>query len=92
MKRTCTIGLILGAAMLPLAGCQTPSVAVTEETDEAFALGMVGPTALEQPAFDGLFRLGAGDALGQEIFAYYVASLRAEQIYATGAAPSPEPN
>lgn len=91
MNRTRTIGLMLGAATLLLAGCQSQPLA-TAETDDAVALGMVGPGAVESPAFDGFFRLGAGDALGQEIFAFYVASLRAEEFYATGASPVPEQN
>ncbi|MDY7109457.1 MAG: hypothetical protein SYC29_12545 [Planctomycetota bacterium] len=91
MKRTCTIGLIFGAALLSLVGCQSPS-AVAAEMNDSLALGVLGP-ALSEPApvvYDGVFRLGAGDALGEEVFAYYVASLRAEQFYATGAEHRPE--
>ena len=91
MNRTHRIGLSLSVAALLLAGCQAQPVAVTH-SDDVVALGGVGPGWTEQPAFDGGFRLGAGDALGREIFAFYVASLRGEEFYATGESPYPQEN
>ncbi|MBT8486762.1 MAG: hypothetical protein KJO43_14370, partial [Phycisphaerae bacterium] len=79
------IVLTCGAA-LALAGCS--STATSERgVDHSVAWGELGPPAHAAPQSD-VFYLGAGDALGQEIFATYVASLRSTEggdYYATGA-------
>ncbi len=81
-----THGLCLVASALGLAGCNATgeSVAARAPGDVGgVALAALGPSA-SGPAGDGVFFLGAGDALGQEIFTYYVATLRLDELYATG--------
>lgn len=71
-----TIATLTVAAALLAGGCSTPSVTVSTP-EPIVALGVV-----ETPV---PFRFGAGDALGQSMFVYYVATLRQEQdgVYAT---------
>ena len=81
-----TLGLGLVASALGLAGCNATgkSVAAGAPGDVGgVALAALGPSA-SGPARDSVFFLGAGDALGQEIFTYYVATLRLDELYATG--------
>jgi hypothetical protein len=89
MNRTLRFGfgLLIGTATLAATGCSSPQpsdrAAVSFDAAPVVALGDLGVSA-ESPARGGFF-LGAGDALGQEIFVQYVASLRAaESTYATG--------
>jgi hypothetical protein len=84
MKRL-TVLSILGAA-LALAGCSTPSAnAPVDGTAHALcadtvAYGDLGPVSSGR----GVFYFGAGDALGEEVFACYVAYIRSDEYYATG--------
>ncbi len=84
MNLTLSLGLVSSA--LGLAGCSATGGPVAGHAPGVVggvALGALGPSASD-PAKDGVFFLGAGDALGQEIFTYYVASLRLRERYATG--------
>ena len=90
MRRRSLLLLAISLACLPLAGCQ--SSARTGSTAEPFAvsLGMMpepAPTASEADCV----RLGAGDALGYEVFTYYVACLRAAETYYANEPDSPFP-
>ncbi len=81
-----THGLCLVASALGLAGCNATGesfVARAPGDVGGIPLAAFGPLASD-PARDGVFFLGAGDALGQEIFTYYVATLRLDELYATG--------
>ena len=70
-------------AALALTGCSTQTV-----SSESVALGAM-PAATRSPSSDVYF-FGAGDALGQEVFVQYVASIHAfEEFYATGASAYP---
>jgi hypothetical protein len=71
------------AGLASLAGCMTPA-----ELSPDFALAAFGRPALDD--VPGRYRLGAGDALGEEIFVTYVASLGLrDEIYATGRSAFP---
>ena len=84
MARTRTICFGLAAAVIALGGCATEQVAVSDS--QHAALGAV-------PAEQEAYHLGAGDALGQEIFVYFVACMRAaDEYYATGADDFPADN
>ena len=80
MRRIITVGLLAG---LGLAGCTTqPS------TTSPLSLGAM-PEPTRSPSADVYF-FGAGDALGQEVFTTYVASIRAfDEFYATGESAYP---
>lgn len=84
MNRTST-RLALLSSFLLLAGCATSA-----SSHRPIALGALGPAA--QPAIGQAagFRLGAGDALGEQIFTRYVAYVRANrgEHYATGQSPT----
>ena len=74
MKRTALTALCLAVIALTCGGCS--STQSTMRADEA-SLAMLGPNIdAAGPQQDGYFRLGAGDALGQAIFANYVAYIR----------------
>lgn len=80
MYRIITVGLL---AALGLTGCSTQST-----TSTPVALGAL-PAATRSPSSDTYF-FGAGDALGQEVFTTYVASIReAEEFYAIGESSYP---
>ena len=83
MNHVRTVCTSLTMAALALAGCSSPQEA--SHVDAApIALAEFAPVA-EAPATSPAFSpLGAGDALGQEVFRYYVACLRAHEHYATG--------
>lgn len=84
MNLTLCLGLV--ASAVGLAGCSATGESVATRAPGVVggvALAALGPSA-SGPARDGVFFLGAGDALGQEIFTYYVATLRLEELYATG--------
>jgi hypothetical protein len=75
------IALTIVAAAL-LTGCNAPS----DGADSALALGALGPGTVDaqDTARPRMFFLGAGDALGEQTFAYYVASLELDGArYAT---------
>jgi hypothetical protein len=75
MKRTALTLSCLAAIVLCAGGCSSSQS--TLQTNEP-ALAMVGPYIdAAGPQQPGIFRLGAGDALGQAIFANYVAYVRA---------------
>lgn len=61
---------MLAVTAAALGGCQS---APQEARDQAVALAMLGPAVEQEPA--GSFRLGAGDALGRDLYAVYVASI-----------------
>ncbi|MCP3903510.1 MAG: hypothetical protein GY715_07720 [Planctomycetes bacterium] len=91
-KHSLFLGLSLGAATLALAGCTAsqPSghAGLSFDSEPVVALGDLGVPA--DSSGKGWMYFGAGDALGQEIFTQYVASLRAsESIYATGGSDFP---
>jgi hypothetical protein len=73
-----------GTAMM---GCSTAPAAPA--LDGAVAFGALGPAAPEQTATEHVFFLGAGDAIGREVFTHYVASLEAADAYATGSSDFP---
>ena len=74
MKRNALIVSCLAVVALAAGGCS--STQSTMRADEA-SLAMLGPDIdASGPQRDGIFRLGAGDALGQAIFANYVAYIR----------------
>ena len=70
---------LVGCSNTQSANTAAPCTLCTQSTVVAY--GDLGPA---DASADGTFYLGAGDALGQEIFTYYVASLRAQEYYATG--------
>ncbi len=87
MARTSTIWSGLAATLLAIGGCATQQTAVSDQN--GLALGTVGGATPDHETY----HLGAGDALGQEIFTYYVACLRAsEEYYATGENDFPADN
>ena len=77
MKRTIGMSVVAGVLSLgSLAGCsstENQSVAVEDHLTMHSSWGK-----------DGVYRLGAGDALGNELFTYYMASVRAREQYASG--------
>ena len=76
------------ALVAALAGCHAAPVT---ERDAVLALGVLGPQASDPTGAGKPFYFGAGDALGYEIFTYYVASLRtSDEFYATGAEQRPD--
>ncbi len=81
MNRITTVGLLAAAA---LTGCSTQSTS----SSPAVAFGAM-PAVTRSPSADVYF-FGAGDALGQEVFTTYVASIRAmDEFYATGESAYP---
>ena len=79
MHRILSVGLL---AALGLTGCSAQS------TSNTVALGAMS-AATRSPSSDVYF-FGAGDALGQEVFTTYVASIRAfDEFYATGESAYP---
>ena len=97
MKRKAVLmsALAIGGAAIcsQMAGCQATPV---EAHDQTIALALLGPAeeqavAADEQAARPTFRLGAGDALGQDLFVVYVASIMAEHgpVYATGEDPAP---
>jgi hypothetical protein len=87
MKRT--IGLILVGGACVLTGCSTSRTASARSDN--VAIGAMGPAVTARASNNDIFFLGAGDALGLEVFTYYVATLRAEeQFYATGEDERPD--
>ena len=74
-----TLGLLTAIVALPLVGCST----APQTTREPVALAAMSPEPSRQASPDTFF-FGAGDELGQEIFVRYVASIRANEFYATG--------
>jgi hypothetical protein len=86
MKRM--IGLILVSGLCTIAGCNSQRTANAPAA--SVAIGSLGPDVTARASNNDIFFLGAGDALGREVFTYYVATLRAEeQFYATGADDRP---
>ena len=65
-----------------LAGCGT-SAQIRSEPVAPVSMAAMGPVASIAGTSDVYF-FGAGDELGQQIFTVYVASLKNDQIYATG--------
>jgi hypothetical protein len=83
MKRTRMVLLALAVAA-SLAGCQTRSTS----SGASASLGAMTDHQRLASA-DGAYRLGAGDALGHELFSYYVTTIRSDQYYATGGSEFP---
>jgi hypothetical protein len=84
----CRIGLVLLGGSCLLGGCSAQPTACSSCDD--VAIGALGPSVTARASNNDIFFLGAGDALGREVFTYYVATLRAEeQFYATGADDRP---
>ena len=86
MNRTLCLCL-LGLSATALAGCSAPLASSQPVTgpgvEPMVALGDLG--VADESARRTMY-FGAGDALGQEVFTFYVASLRTtEEFYATGA-------
>jgi hypothetical protein len=81
MSRTICLGVAFAA--LALTGC---SASRTAETRTVIAPGAYGPVTPHRMNGSDVFFLGAGDALGQDVFTQYVASLGIDldQYYATG--------
>lgn len=86
MKRTTRIGLGCAAvlSLATLAGCGTSRHAQMHST-QTIALAEMGPAR----DHNGAVCLGAGDALGQAIFANYITIVRAaspqlDAVYASG--------
>ena len=84
-----TICLSSLVSALALAGCSAPQETTGAE-GASFAMGQFSPGPMNAPATRAVFPLGAGDALGREIFTYYVACLNAYDHYATGANRFPD--
>ena len=75
MKRAVVVAAGLAAALV--AGCTArPSLSVAN--DEVYLVEL-GPSIIVDAPPARIFRLGAGDALGQGIFAQYVVAVRAGQ-------------
>ncbi len=70
MTRT-ALAMTLVAALAAVTGCQTDQQTATT-TPRPASLGSLGTA--DAPASSLLYPMGAGDALGQEIFARYMAS------------------
>ena len=70
-------------ASVVLAGCST-SPQVHPQPVTPVSIGPVARLGSEGPYF-----FGAGDELGRQIFTVYVASLRSDQHFATGAHDAP---
>ena len=83
MKRTVLASLAgLAVATIALTGCGTSS-SVRGESAPPVSFAAMGPVA--SAGSSDTYFFGAGDALGQQIFTVYVASLESDQHYATGA-------
>jgi len=78
MKRTAIATFAL-VTMLAGFGCSTPHRAAVAEVEgpQRVYLASFGPAVPLATQRSGLFRLGAGDVLGEAIFASYVAHARA---------------
>jgi hypothetical protein len=76
MTRRMMLGLGALGLTLGLTGCKAQQTAQLES--HSVSLGAMA--AAENS--DDLYRLGAGDAIGREVFTYYVACLRANEYYA----------
>jgi len=83
-KKTGLIVLFLGVGLAG-SGCASLSEEVTY--DGSFALARVEPTQPAEPATSGEFHLGAGDALGLQVFTRYVAIVRASGARQFAGAP-----
>jgi hypothetical protein len=72
MKRTGIVASLLGVTALLTGGCANQS---SMRAHQEYSLGTLGAAEMDPsgPQQPGVFRLGAGDALGQAIFANYVA-------------------
>jgi hypothetical protein len=90
MSLTRIVCLSLSAAALGLGGCSAPQEA-TDAGQPSVALGAFAPAVAAPETAPGAYPLGAGDALGREVFRYYVACLRAYEHYATGESDFPQP-
>ena len=78
-------------AGLSLTACSTaPATAIERGGETSVSLGELGPASTHSERND-VFYLGAGDELGRKIFTRYVASLRANEHYATGESDFPSP-
>ena len=99
MKRRAHVFLGMSLAVFCCAGCTSPTLISFEDIDGNSAELRPSSSSDSDDAGTRSFRLAAGDALGQEIFAEYVALVRASQPdpfeYATGESdynePAPEP-
>jgi hypothetical protein len=88
MKRN--LILVLGLAIMSLLsnGCTSRPGAMAID-ENAVALAVLGPAVNPIASEPGVFYLGAGDALGQAVFANYIAFVRAngphaDWLYASG--------
>lgn len=76
MKRTTSVACLLGLTAIAF-GCGGCANQASMRAHQDYALTTLGPemdpSGPQQP---GVFRLGAGDALGQAIFANYIAVAR----------------
>jgi hypothetical protein len=84
MRHAAKLGLIVGVAGLPIlagaSGCAMDSMASAGDrsaSDGTVLLTAMGPIRTYETASGGPM-LGAGDALGREIFANYAAMVRAK--------------
>ena len=76
MYRPIVMGLVAASALL-ITGCSSqPRSAAVDSTVSLVSMG---------PAQQNTFFFGVGDMLGEQIYAYYVATLDdTEEFYATG--------
>ena len=90
------VPILRSAADVSTLGLARTEMSVRKE-QQAPAAASTGPVVVPQETYARLaqdvqppvFFLGAGDALGEQIFITYVAALRAEGAYVTGASDFP---
>ncbi len=78
-RNSCLIGLFAAVALV---GCGTQQT--NTATYQYQASTQLAMQADQQVQDDGVYYLGAGDSLGQEIYLCYVRELQDEERYATG--------